>query len=93
MFPGVSKFILITLLLLTQGSLMAHELDLDAHQSSDTCEFCLLYSALDDTPASGTVFHLSAAHHPHDSTDMVFALINRAARYFHARAPPIPAFV
>ena len=93
MFAGISKFILIALLLLGQASLMAHELDLDAHQSNDACEVCLLHSALDDGQASGTLPPLFAANDSQDSIFSSLALINRAPRYFHARAPPIFTFV
>lgn len=93
MFAGISKTILIVLLLLCQGSVLAHELDLDAHQSSDTCEICLLHSALDDALISSVAFHFSAAHHLQDSSYPILALSNRAPRYFHARAPPIFTFV
>ena len=93
MFAGISKFILIALLLLGQASLVAHELDLDAHQSSDVCEVCLLHSALDDAPLSSTILHLFTANDSHYSIFSSLVLTNRATRYFHARAPPIPTFV
>ena len=93
MFARISKFILIALLLLGQASLVAHELDLDAHQSSDACEVCLLHSALDDAQASGTPPPLFAVNDSPVSRFFTFALINKAPRYFHARAPPIFTFV
>ena len=93
MFAGISKFILIALLLLGQASLMAHELDLDAHQSNDACEVCLLHSALDDGQASGAITFLLATNDSQVSNFFTPALINKAPRYFHARAPPIFTFV
>jgi hypothetical protein len=93
MFTSISKFILLTLLLLSQGSVLAHELDLDAHQSNDTCEVCLLHSALDDAQASGTISPLFAANNSPISRFFTPALNNKAPRHFHARAPPIPTFV
>lgn len=93
MFAGLSKYILLVLLLLGQSSLLAHELDLDAHQSNDSCEVCLLHSALDDAPVSSTSTLLFAAHHSHAFTSLTSALTNRASRHFQSRAPPIPTFV
>ena len=93
MFAGISKFILIALLLLGQASVIAHELDLDAHQSSDTCEVCLLHSALDDGQASDTITPLFAANDSSVSRFSTLAPITRVPRHFHARAPPIPTFV
>ena len=93
MFAGISKFILIALLLLSQASLVAHELDLDAHQSNDACEVCLLHSALDDGQASGTIPPLFVANDSPNTILSSLALINSAPSYFHARAPPSPTFV
>ena len=93
MSARISKFILIALLLLGQASLMAHELDLDAHQSNDACEVCLLHSALDDGQASGTTPPLFAANGSPVFRFFTSALINKAPRHFHARAPPSPTFV
>lgn len=93
MFTRISKSILIALLLLGQASLMAHELDLDAHQSNDACEVCLLHSALDDGQASGTIPPLFVANDSPNTILSSLALINSAPRHFQARAPPSPTFV
>jgi hypothetical protein len=89
MFPTLSKFILIALLLLGQASSMAHELDLDAHQGNDICQVCLLHSAQDDTqPAAAFNIAVNAP----DYAPQVFlptALSSRTFGHFQSRAPPL----
>lgn len=93
MFTGISKYILIALLLLGQGSVLAHELDLEAHQTGDSCESCLLHSALGDAQASTATISFFAANYFQTITLLPSPLINRAFNCFQSRAPPQPTFV
>jgi hypothetical protein len=88
MFAGISKYILIILILLGQGSVLAHELDLDAHQSNDTCTVCLLHSALDDTQVSASLCLWNSATHSQAPSILSLSLPHTAVSHSQARAPP-----
>lgn len=88
MFTGISKYLLLILLLLGQGSVLAHELDLDAHQANDTCEVCLLHSALDHSQVSATICIWNPASHAQDSVTPSLPLTLDTYKLFRARAPP-----
>lgn len=88
MFAGITKTILILLLLLGQGSALAHELDQDAHQANDSCKVCLLHSALDHSQVSADLVIWLPASSAEDSIPPALSLTARLNRHFQARAPP-----
>jgi hypothetical protein len=85
---GLSKLILIIALLLAQASVLAHELDLAAHQTGDACEVCLLHSGLDTAQGSAPINLPVGAPCSLDLVCLTTPLINRTATPFQPRAPP-----
>ena len=87
MFAGISKLMLIALLLLGQASVMAHELDLEAHQTGETCEDCLLHSPPGDDQAASTGHPLVAGDYSRHFIVLPSPSSISAFNRFQPRAP------
>jgi|GEM_PF-2655111 len=84
----VTHWLLITLLLLSQAALSAHDADLDAHADDESCSVCLLSVGLDDatvaTPGIVTAVTASAGLQEFNSN----RIISGYRPTCRTRAPP-----
>ena len=81
-------WLLIVLLLASQGVLAAHEADVDAHADGEYCSVCLLSSAVDNTSPGVTGFLPDAAATRHEPVSDEQARAAQSPATYRSRAPP-----
>lgn len=78
---------LVIFVVLAQSALLAHELDISAHDDGHACEYCALTGSL-DKPVVGMTASVHAATGVVEFRPPTLVTLSRATTTFDARAPP-----
>ena len=76
-------------LLLSQGGLLLHGLDVDHdHASHQQCDICIKANGLEGPVANASAQLVPPSAHSDTSVDLTSQIISRSDYAYHTRAPP-----